>query len=90
MDYTLLATAMAVGLLVFGAVYLALDVVFPSRDFSVRRAKAIFAGAAFLLVYISLWEDPHLLQEISRRLTWELVGIVFALLVLLGAVIRRR
>ncbi len=89
MDYTLLATSMAVGLLVFGAVYLALDMVFPSRDMSVRRVKALFAGAGFLLVSISLWEDPHLLQEISRRLTWELIGIVFALLVLLRVMLRR-
>ena len=90
MDYTLLATAMAVGLLVFGAVYLALDGVFPSRDFSVRRVKAIFAGAAGFLVTMSLWKDPCLLQEISRRLTWELISIVFALLVLLRVLLRKR
>ena len=90
MDYTLVATAMAVGLLVFGAVYLALDVVFPSHDFSVRRVKAIFAGAAGFLVAVSLWKDPHLLQEISRRLTWELIGIVFALLVLLRVLLRKQ
>ena len=90
MDYTILTTALAVGLLVLGAVYLALDVVFPSRDMSVRRTKAVFAGAGGFLVIILLWQDPRLLQDISRRLMWELIGIVFALLVLLRAVIRRR
>lgn len=85
-----LVMAMAIGLLVFGAVYLALDVAFPSRDMSVRKAKALFAGAGGVLVTISLWTNPHLLQEISRRLFWELIGIVFALLVLLRAVIRKR
>jgi len=44
MDYNLV-TAMAIGLLVFGATYLILDVVFPSRDETVRRVKLIFAGA---------------------------------------------
>jgi hypothetical protein len=85
-----LVMAIAIGLLVFGAVYLTLDVAFPSRDVSVRKAKALFAGAGGLLVTLSLWQDPHLLQQISHRLMWELVGIVFALLVLLRAVIRKR
>lgn len=89
MDYNLV-TAMAIGLLVFGATYLILDVVFPSRDETVRRVKLIFAGAGYFLVGISLWKNPHLLQEISRRLMWELIGIVFALLVLLRVVIRGR
>ncbi|MFB0535221.1 MAG: hypothetical protein ACETWR_09580 [Anaerolineae bacterium] len=87
---TNLVIATAIGLLVFGAVYLALDVAFPSHDASVRKAKALFAGAGGLLATLSLWKDPHLLQQISQRLFWELVGIVFALLVLLRAVIRRR
>lgn len=85
-----LVMAMAIGLLVFGAVYLALDVAFPSRDTSVRKAKALFAGAGGLLVTVSLWKDPHLLQGISRQLMWELIGIVFALLVLLRAAIRKQ
>ena len=89
MDYSLV-TAMAVGLLAFAATYLALDVVFPNRDETVRRVKLIFAGAGYFLVSISLWKNPHLLQEISRRLMWEFIGIVFALLVLLRVAIRRR
>lgn len=88
MDSTL-ATALTIGILVFGAVYLALDVVFPSRDMSVRKAKALFAGAGGVLVTMSLWEDPRLLQEISHRLTLELIGVVFALLLVLRTMLRR-
>lgn len=89
MDSELLQ-AVAIGLLTFGALYLALDVVFPNTDMSARKAKAIFAGAGFLLVAVSLWRDPALLREIARRMTWELIAIVFALLFALRVALRRR
>lgn len=84
-----LVTAIAIGVLVFGALYLTLDVVFPNRDGTIRRVKLVFAGAGYFLVTWSLLRDPHLLGEISRRLTWELIGILFALLVLLRTALRR-
>lgn len=82
-------TAMAIGLLTFGAVYLSLDMVFRSADAAVRKVKAIFAGAAYLVVTVSLWRDPALLNEVTRRLTWELLAVVFALLFALRTLLRR-
>ena len=91
MSYTTdtLVRAIAIGVLAFGALYLSLDVAFPTRDETIRRVKLIFAGAGYFLVTWSLVKDPHLLQEISRRLTWEIIGILFALLILLRAALRR-
>ena len=88
MDYHLVK-AMAVGMLVFGALYLALDVVFPSRYEGTRKAKALFAGAGFLLVSVSLWKDPRALEDISRRLTLEMLAVVFVVLALLRLALRR-
>jgi hypothetical protein len=82
--------ALAIGLMVLGAIYLALDLVFPSHDASVRKTKGVFAGAAGLLVTLYLWQDPQLLQEVSRRLVWQSLAVVLALLALLRGVIRRR
>jgi hypothetical protein len=85
-----LVQAVAIGLLTFGALYLSLDIVFPDADMSARKVKAIFAGAGFLLVAISLWRDPALLRETARRMTWELIAVVFALLLALRMALRRR
>ncbi len=85
-----LVIAISIGLLVFGALYLALDTVFPRRDQSTRRAKALISGAGFLLVTLFLREDPTLLQEISGELVLALVAVVVALLALLRAALRRR
>jgi hypothetical protein len=82
--------ALAIGLLVFGAVYLALDLVFPGGDRSVRKAKAIFAGAGYLLVTWSLWKDPTLLDEVSAQFVGLLIGVVVALLLALRTALRRR
>ncbi len=89
MDTNLVLT-LAIGLIVLAAIYLALDLVFPGRDPSVRKAKGVFAGAAGLLVAVYLWQDPHLLQEVSGRLVWYAIAVVIATLVLLREVIRRR
>lgn len=59
---------LAIGLLVFGAVYLALDLVFPGGDYSARKTKAVFAAAGGLLVTWSLSNDPTLLEETTTRL----------------------
>jgi hypothetical protein len=49
---TNLVLALAIGLLALGAIYLALDVAFPGREPSLRKAKGIFGGAAGLLVAV--------------------------------------
>lgn len=81
--------ALAIGLMVFGALYLALDVAFPGRDGAMRKAKIIFAGAGYLVVTITLWQDPGLLHQVAGQLTWELMLVVIAMLALLRAVLRR-
>jgi hypothetical protein len=82
--------AITIGLLVLGAVYLALDVAFPGREPSLRKAKGVFAGAAGLLVAVYLWKDPRALQEVSSRLAWAAIAVVIVLLALLREVLRRR
>jgi len=85
-----LVTALAIGLMVFAALYLALNLVFPSKSAGVRKAKAIFAGAGYLLVAVTLWQDPAMLKNVADRLTWELIAVVVALLVFLQAALRNR
>ncbi len=85
-----LLPALAIGLLAFGAVYLALDVVFSSGDYSVRKTKAIFAAAGGMLVTWSLWKDPTLLEETSARLVGLLIGVVITLLLALRAALSKR
>jgi hypothetical protein len=79
--------AVAIGLLALAAVYLTLDLAFPNRDPSPRKAKGVFAGAAGLLVAVYLWKDLRVLQEVSGRMAW---AAMLALLALLREVIRRR
>ena len=85
-----LLPALAIGLLVFGAIYLALDLVFPTSGASARKAKALFAGAGYLLVTWSLWKDPTLLEETSARLVGLLISVVVALLLALRAALSKR
>ena len=82
--------ALAIGVLVLGAVYLTLDQVFPNREPGIRKAKGVFAGAAGFLVTMYLLQNPPFLQEVSRQLVLQAVAIVFALLLLLRAVLQKR
>lgn len=84
-----LILAIIIGLLVLGAVYLALDVVFPSRDRYVHRVKVHIAGAGGLLVAITLQQNPALLQKVSGQLLWMFLAILVGLLALLRIMFRR-
>jgi TRAP-type uncharacterized transport system fused permease subunit len=85
-----LIMALAIGLMVLAAIYLAVDLAFPNRDPSTGKAKGVFAGAAGLLVAVYLWRDPAALRDVSGQLAWQAIAIVVALLALLRGVIRRR
>lgn len=69
--------ALLIGIMVTGAVFVALQSVFGN---GARRALGIFAGAAGLLTTLWLQENPAALREYSAEIVAAAIAVVLAFL----------
>lgn len=77
--------ALAMGVLVLSSTFIALRVAFPTGSRPVRRASAVFAGAAGFLVSVYLLENPALLEHYVLEIVIGLLSVVMVFI----AVLRR-
>jgi drug/metabolite transporter (DMT)-like permease len=72
--------ALSIGLLVTCAVYIGLQKAFGVENLALRRAIAIFAAVAGIMVTLFVREHPDLLRQQSAKIVLALIGVALALI----------
>lgn len=77
-----------IGILVFAAVYIALQFLFGGTSRTVQRAAVVFAAACGLLTTLWLRDNPNVLAEAATRIVAAAILVVLALLALARRALR--